>query len=261
MEGPAVPGSETEAIWREVLTHGHSHRLAFLPSAPRCFACSVPLGGVGGKVVGLLGTRPSRKNPHMCNLCEDGLPPGGAEVDIAVLFADVRGSTALAERLGPSAFAALLNRFYRMANDVLLANRGIIDKMVGDEVMALYIPSSGPEYRRAAVQAAEKLLRAVGYGGTEQPWLPLGIGVHAGLAYVGKVGTSGVGDFTALGDTVNTAARLQAEAAAGEVLLSEALYESVTGDYPGLEQRVVALRGKEEPMAIRVFRLAALSAQ
>ena len=127
--------------------------------------------------------------------------------------------------------------------------------------MALYIRWRGPEYRRAAAWAAEKLLRAVGYGGTEQPWLPLGIGVHAGLAYVGKVGTSGVNDFTALGDTVNTAARLQAEAAAGEVVLSEALYESVTGDYPGLEQRVVTLRGKEEPMAIRVLRLAALSAK
>ncbi len=68
------------------------------------------------------------------------MPRGGAEVDIAVLFADVRGSTGLGERMGATAFAALLYRFYRTATDGLLAHNAVIDKMVGDEVMALFFP-------------------------------------------------------------------------------------------------------------------------
>lgn len=183
------------------------------------------------------------------------MPLGGAEVDIAILFADVRGSTGLGERLGATAFATLMNRFYRAANDVLVTHGAVIDKMVGDEVMALFIPGfCGPEYRRVAVQAGEALVRAVGYGEGGEPWLPLGVGVHAGHAYVGNVGGAGVTDFTALGDTINTAARLQGEAQGGEVILSEEVYQPVAARYPDLERRVLTLRGRNEPLAVRVFR-------
>ncbi len=96
-------------------------------------------------------------------------------------------------------------------------------------------------------------MRGVGYGTTREPWLPLGIAVHAGPAYVGKVGTEGINDFTSLGDTVNTAARLQAEATAGEIVLSETVYEEVADRFAGLEQKTVTLRGKEEPIPIRVI--------
>ena len=144
------------------------------------------------------------------------LPPGGAEVDIAVLFADVRGSTELGEGMGAGEFAAMLNRFYHTASHALLDHKAMIDKMVGDEVMALFIQGpTGADYRTQAVLGAVELMRGLGYGRGE-PTLPVGIGVHAGPAYVGKVGTSEVHDFTALGDTVNTAARLQAEAGPGD---------------------------------------------
>ena len=84
--------------------------------------------------------------------------------------------------------------------------------------------------------------------------MPLGIAVHAGLAYyVGKVGTEGINDFTALGDTANTAARLQAEAAAGEIVLSETVYKEVADRFADLEQKTVTLRGKKEPIPIRVI--------
>jgi adenylate cyclase len=154
----------------------------------------------------MMGRRSSRGSPNICNICDELLPRGGAEVEIGVLFGDVRGSTALGESMGASAFAALLNRFYGAAMGPLLEHDAVIDKMVGDEVMALFIPSvAGPDYGGAAVRAAENLMRAVGYGGEEDAWLPLGIGVTVGTAYVGKVGTEGINDFTALGDTVNTA--------------------------------------------------------
>src|SRR4029077_7099365 len=103
--------------WHKLLVEGHepillAHRLfRYLPGPPRCKLCHNPFGGIGGKLVGLLGFRPSRKNPNLCARWCDVLPEGGAEVDIAVLFADVRGSTALGEKLGPQAFAATLKPF------------------------------------------------------------------------------------------------------------------------------------------------------
>lgn len=127
--------------------------------------------------------------------------------------------------------------------------------MIGDEVMAFWIPAIGTDYRRYAVDAAEEIIRAVGYHGTGEPWLTVGVGVHAGNAFAGKIGSSGVHDFTVLGDTVNTAARLQAEAAGGEIVPSEAIYQDVADNYPGLEKQTLNLRGREEPLAVRVLRL------
>ena len=82
------------------------------------------------------------------------LPPGGAELDIAILFADVRGSTQLGERLGPAEYASLLNRFYKAATETLIRHDAIIDKLIGDAVMALFIPGfCGPNYTRRAAEA------------------------------------------------------------------------------------------------------------
>jgi adenylate cyclase len=253
-------GNPSEERWRRLLTEGHrAFRIAhllfrYLPSPPRCKVCHNPFGGIGGKLVGLLGFTRSRKNPNLCSRCCDLLPPGGAELDIAVLFADVRGSTALGEQLGASAYAAVLNRFYCAATEVLIRRDAIIDKLIGDAVMALFIPGvCGPEYRRRAAWAALALLRALGYRQSAEPWMPIGVGVNSGLAYVGNVGSDGVVDFTALGDAVNTAARLASSAGAGEVLLSESVYAAVAEQLPNLERRNLALRGKEAPVAVRVL--------
>lgn len=250
---PATPNSE--AVWRMVLTEGLRSKYAFLPSSPRCLGCAEPFGGVGGRLMALIGHRRSRKSPNLCNFCDDVLPVGGAEVDVAVLFADVRGSTALAEKLGPKAFADTLNRFYRLATEILISHNAMIDKMVGDEVMALFIPSlCSFQHQRRAAESASALIKAIVNVRVGDAPLPVGIGVHAGLAFVGKVGTEAVHDFTALGDTVNTAARLQAEAAAGEVVLSEVLYQAAPELFPQADHRSVSLRGKAEPMEVRVYR-------
>lgn len=256
---PARPVG-ADAHWHKLLVDGHRPlRIAHwvfrhLPSPPRCKVCHNPFGGVGGKLVGLAGFSPSRKNPNLCSRCCDSMPPGGAELDIAVLFADVRGSTSLGERLALADYAALMNWFYHVATEVLVRHDAIIDKLIGDEVMALFVPGiCGRDYRRHAADAAFALLRAVGYGGSAaSPRLPLGAAVHSGLAYVGNVGGSGVSDFTALGDVVNTAARLAASATAGEVILSEPVYETVRERLPRLAQRTVELRGKGVPLAVRV---------
>src|ERR1700686_752393 len=194
--------------WRVLLTEGHArlgnarHVFRYLPSAPRCKVCNNPFGGPAGHMLAAAGFSPSRKNPNLCKRCCDALPIGGAEVDVAVLFADVRGSTGLGERASAADFAALLNRFYIVATRTLVRPDAVIDKLIGDEVMAFFVRGiSGLEYRRRAVQAGFDLLRAVGYGADEGPWLQLGAAVNAGVAYVGNFGEAVV-DFTALGDTV-----------------------------------------------------------
>ena len=162
--------------WDKLLTDGHASLVRarrvfrYLPSAPRCKVCNNPFGGPVGRAFAAAGFSPSRKNPNLCSRCCDALPAGGAEVDVAVLFADVRGSTALGQRGVAADFAAVLNRFYIAATRTLLRHDAVIDKLIGDEVMAFFVRGiSGPQYRRRAVLAGMELLNAVGYGSDEGP--------------------------------------------------------------------------------------------
>lgn len=240
-----------EQQWHTLLVEGHrpslmAHRvMRLLPSAPRCKVCFSPFAGWGGRLAGVAGFKPSRKNPNLCERCCESLPPGGAEVDIAVLFADVRGSTAIGEREGPAAFAKLMNRFYKVATDVLVRHDAVIDKLIGDEVMALFIPGvAGDRYRARAVEAALDLQRELGAGSGDGAWLDVAVAVNAGVAYVGNVGDTVV-DFTALGDPVNVAARMQSQAEAGEVLVAEDVDPGVATSFPHATRRALDLRGHE----------------
>jgi adenylate cyclase len=249
--------------WYRFLTEGEDNARTFrrmirkVPSSPRCKMCYVPFGGLGGRFNRLRGNGPSRKNPGFCRGCFEAAPLGGAEVDIGILFADVRGFTPMSATQGPKATAALMNRFYEMATDVLTGQDAIIDKLVGDQVMALFVPGfAGNEYLEKMVAAAESLLAGVGYGGKGDPWLQLGVGLDAGVAYVGNVGSGDVKDFTALGDPVNTAARLQGEAKAGQVIMSERVYQEAGATrYPGAPQVQLELKGKSEPVTARLIEL------
>src|SRR4051812_19178072 len=224
-----------------------------LPSDPRCRLCQAPYGGVGGRVMRRFGFGPSRKNPTLCNTCFEQAPMGGVDLEIGVLFADVRGFTAMAEGMAPSEVAELLNRFYECAS-AILRRSAIIDKLVGDEVMALYLPQlfRGDGWEDEMLRDARDLLGAVGYGSAEEPWLRLGVGLDVGRAYVGNVGSGEVKDFTALGDVVNTAARLQSAAGAGEIVVSERLCERLSSAPPDAHGKSLALKGKAEPEAVRV---------
>jgi adenylate cyclase len=239
-----------EEEWQTVLVDGHAPIVRMrrvwrvVPSPPRCKLCNNPFEGFGGRIAAMGGFRRSRKNPNLCTRCCDSLPPGGAEIDVAILFADVRGSTGLGERLGATDLAGLLNRFYFAATEALIKHDAVIDKLTGDGVMALFVPGiAGPGYRDKATDAGLELLAAVGYGSPEGPWIEVGAGVCAGTAFVGNVGGDIV-DFTALGDPVNLAARLESEAAGGELV--------VAGDGP--DARTFSVRGREEPVTARVLK-------
>jgi adenylate cyclase len=179
------------------------------------------------------------------------------EIEISMLFADVRGSTALAERSSPGEFARLMQRFYGAATRVLLETDAIIDKYVGDEVVAFYVPAlAGSEHAGAGVRGARALLSATGHADPNGPWVPVGIGLHTRVALVGSIGAEGVTDVTALGDAVNTAARLASLAGPGEALISEATCAAAGMDMVELEQRHLEVKGLSEPVAVRVLRVA-----
>jgi len=145
-----------------------------------------------------------------------------------------------------------------VATEALMKTDAFIDKLVGDEVIGLYFPLfTGPNHARAAIQTAQELLRVTGYGDKKGPWVPIGVGVHTGIAFVGTVkGTEDtVSDVTALGDNVNITARLASNAGAGEALISDAAYTAAGLNLGNLEQRHLELKGKSELVDVRVLQV------
>jgi adenylate cyclase len=137
-------------------------------------------------------------------------------------------------------------RFYGAAAGVIDDWDGIVDKFVGDGAVALFIPGfAGSDHAADAIAAARGLLEQTGNDGPD-PWIPVGAGVHTGRSFVGSVGEGDARDFTALGDTVNTAARLMGLAGAGEILISADAANAGGLETTGLERRTLELRGRDQ---------------
>jgi adenylate cyclase len=257
-----------ENTWRELLTHGESdlekrYRRIFrmFPAKTKCKWCDLPFDHPASPLIhAIFKKRPSGFNPRFCNVCDQFATKyqGGTEIEISMVFADIRGSTALAEKMSVTEFKRLIDRFYQVSTKVFIKTDAMIDKLIGDEVAAFYMPGvTGPEYASKAVQAAEEILINTGHKHSSGPWAPIGIGVHTGVAFVGAVGSSdGVVDITALGDAVNVAARLASQAKAGEILLSEETVKAANLDASRLTQRSLELKGKSETLDVRVMGIA-----
>ena len=218
-----------------------------IPSDPRCKLCDTPFGAPGN-LMRFIGFGPSRLNRRICSGCIHALEkrPGGAEIELSLMFADVRGSTGLAERMSAAEFSRLMASFYGAAADVVDRRNGIVDKFVGDQAMALFIPGfAGADHTTDAIEAAHELLDATGHAKGDA-WIPVGAAVHTGLAFVGTVGEGDAFDFTALGDPVNTAARMAASAGIGEILVSREAAQAAGLETAGLESRTLELRGRAE---------------
>jgi adenylate cyclase len=216
-----MPTSRDEAFWHALESHrGRTlvRAMRRLPHGPRCAVCGAPYAGIGGRIVKPFGFAPSRKNPRLCIRCFDEGPVGGREMEVGVLFADVRGFTALSEHRSPNEVAALLNRFYEGAVEVL-CRHAIVDKL----------------------EDARDMLAAAG------AWLDIGIGLDYGRAFVGNVGAGEVKDFTAIGDVVNTAARLQGVAAAGQAVVSRRVCAIAGGEPADAVEQTFELKGKDQP--------------
>src|SRR6266540_3673986 len=217
--------------------------LRSIPSDPRCKLCASPFGGVGGPLMRAVGKAPWPKNPKYCSACFKQLSAhrGGAEIECSLLFADVRGSTALAEGMAATAFKELMHRFFETAAHILFEYDAIVDKFVGDEVIGIFIPGlTGELHARRAVEAARALLSATA------PWIPVGVGVNTGIAYVGTVGEGDDTELTAVGDPVNVTARLATAAGAGELLVTLPAAQAAAIEVTGLEHRQLELKGKSQ---------------
>jgi adenylate cyclase len=251
-EGEPLRPEDWEVAWRMHETGlGGATAWLFraLPHSPRCGVCAAPFAGPGRWIVGPLGYRPSRKNPTVCATCVEFSPPGGMKMHTGVLFADLRGFTARFSGADPEEASVLLRRFYRCAEDVLFPD-AVIDKLIGDEVMALYLPGlkkkslARSDVPKLMLEHARGLLRAVGYSLSEGPFVEMGIGLDIGEAFVGNIGQRALFDFTAVGDVVNRASRLQGQAASGEILLSGRVADGLPAP-PGTRVEL-ELKGVEE---------------
>ena len=159
--------------------------------------------------------------------------------------------------MAPAEFAALMQRFFQIAMKVFTKTDAVVDKMVGDEVIGIYLPGfTGADYRQRVVRAGLELLRATGHGSPAGPWLSIGVGVHAGKTFVGSIGVEdGNYQFAALGDPMNFCARLVASAKGGEMIVSETVWGDVSANISA-EPRSLELKGYTEPVTAYVTRIA-----
>jgi adenylate cyclase len=229
------------------------HIQRVLPHDPRCKFCNAPFEGIGGTLMRVLfGKQRSALNPRYCNLCERASQefPGGTEVPMSMLFIDVRGSTALSEKMTPTEFSQLINRFYTETTKVIINEDGLVEKLAGDSVAAFWGAGfAGPDYVRRTIDVAQNLLRVM-----KRQSIPVGIGVHAGIAYFGAMGAAeGLTEISAIGDEVNLAARLASKAAAGEIIISEQALRQAGMDGSRLEARSLELKGISQPVNVRVL--------
>lgn len=227
-----------------------------LPSDPRCKLCAAPFEGAAAPVMRLFGKGRWPRNPKYCSSCFKNIEKhrGGAEIVSSFLFADVRGSTPLAEQMNPTEFRALMDRFYATAAQVLVEHDAVVDKFVGDEVIGIFIPGlAGEDHAAHAIAAARALMAATGNDAND-PWVPIGAGVHTGTAFVGTVGDGPHIELTALGDPVNVAARLASAAGAGEVLVTLTAARAAKLGEDQLERRDLELKGKSAATPVLVVR-------
>ena len=181
---------------------------------------------------------------------------GGQTKDIAVLFIDIRGFTTMSEGLDPEEVVSILNEYFGLVTDAIFKNKGTLDKFIGDAAMAVFnSPNDLDDYVYRAVhtawdialgsqELAQKLLdthgRTINYG----------IGVNCGPATIGNIGSEFRMDFTAIGDTVNTSARLEANAKAGQILISQAVYDRIKEWIETEEIGTIPLKGKSNEIFV-----------
>ena len=228
--------------------------LRMLPSSPRCKLCAAPFSAPFGPLMRALGKARWPKNPKYCRSCFSELVRYrvGAEVNCSLLFADVRGSTSMAETLRPTEFTALMNDFFETASRILIKHDAIVDKFVGDEVIGIFVPAiTAGKHAAGAIAAGRELLAAT--VDSRQPRFAIGVGVNTGVAYVGAVGEGEQVELTAMGDPVNVAARLASAAGPAELLVTESAAREASLDTSRLEQRVLDLKGKSESTKVYVL--------
>jgi adenylate cyclase len=181
---------------------------------------------------------------------------GGVNQTITVLFADIRGFTSLSERENPERVVRLLNRYFTAMTDIIFEHGGTLDKYIGDGLMALFgAPAATPNDAINAAKAAVAMQRKINSLNGElvaeglSP-VTVGIGLHTGDALIGYIGSERRSEYTAIGDTVNLAARLEANARGGQILLSEATARAIGNAFPLVPREPLTVRNRTQPVSL-----------
>ncbi|MFC1741772.1 adenylate/guanylate cyclase domain-containing protein [Nanoarchaeota archaeon] len=188
-------------------------------------------------------------NPKVINelLKKEKLVLKGKRQIVTVFFMDVRGFTKMSERLPAEEVVGILNKYFDISTSILFKHDGTVDKFVGDAVMALFnAPTSVKDHELKAVQAAHEIQSAV----CEWGRIAVGIGVHTGEAVVGNIGSKHKIDYTAIGDVVNTASRLEGQTGAGDIVVSKQVFDKVKRSFPRARKEKVHLKGKKKALEI-----------
>ncbi len=179
---------------------------------------------------------------------------GGQLQEVTAFFADLEGFTGLSENTEPAQLLDILNGYLSVVTEAIISNEGTLDKFLGDGVMALFnTPLQIPNHALAAVQAAmDAQIRVEAYHQSLDPkfHLKFRIGIHTGHAIVGNVGAAQIHDYTAIGDTINTAARIEQSGQGGQVLISETTYELVKEAVIAEQLGARQVRGRSEPVVV-----------
>jgi class 3 adenylate cyclase/DNA-binding response OmpR family regulator len=182
----------------------------------------------------------------------DAMALGGMRQEISILFADLRGYTTYSEQADPEHVVEMLNQYFRIAADVILAREGTLDKFLGDAVMAIFnAPQPQPDHPYRAVEAALTLRQAVEEWNTQHgSGLLFGIGVNIGEAVVGNVGAALAMNYTAIGDAVNLAKRLQERAAPGQILITDSVAKRLGSQIRTTPLGAVQVKGRQQPVVV-----------
>ncbi len=186
----------------------------------------------------------------------DSFKLGGVNQTITVLFADIRGFTSIAEHAPPEEIVGLLNKYFSAMTDIIFAHGGTLDKYLGDGLMALFgAPTTTPEDASNALNAAVAMQRRI--IGINQELrkegfkeLGVGIGLHTGEVTVGYIGSERRSEYTAIGDAVNTASRLESNARGGEILISEATFKAAGNRYKLKTRDPITVKNREQPVIL-----------
>src|SRR2546430_8394215 len=179
---------------------------------------------------------------------------GGVNQTITVLFADIRGFTSISEHAPPERIVGLLNRYFSAMTDIIFAHGGTLDKYLGDGLMSLFgAPTTTPEDASNALNAAVAMQRRLLGINTElrQEGLSevgVGIGLHTGEVTVGYIGSERRSEYTAIGDSVNTASRLESNAKGGEILVSEVTANAAQSRYKLVPRDAISVKNREQPV-------------
>jgi len=248
-----------EGLWYQVFAEGHpvlvkQHRLhRHLPSEPRCKLCYVPFKGIGGWIMRFRGKGRNSRNPNFCNACDGFLAafPGGAEVELSMLYVDIRNSTQYADGATAAAVSRRVNAFLNAVTDVIVKTDGFILAFYGDCVVAVWPPGfSGAQHAQKCLQAARQLaqLRMTDPDGQS---IPVGVGAHTGKVFISTVSAlqGSFRDVSVFGRNVNVTARLAGAAKPFEALVSAELLQAANADTTGQAAQSLQLKGITEPVA------------